>query len=101
MINMSFRVFTVTRRVRSPYTLSLYQQAMLCLDRGFLRLNGDATTTTSRIPANIIPSSSHRPSGLLLDRAYKEMELFTYPQVQNAAKYSLLLCQLSTYQSIP
>ncbi|KAH0536023.1 hypothetical protein FGG08_007090 [Glutinoglossum americanum] len=40
------------QRVQSPYTLSLYQQVMLCVERGFQRLRGDASLTISGIVAN-------------------------------------------------
>ncbi|CZT44690.1 probable ABC transporter [Rhynchosporium secalis] len=42
----------VHQRVRSPYTLSLYQQVTICVERGFQRLRGDASVTISRIVAN-------------------------------------------------
>jgi hypothetical protein len=40
------------RRVQSPYTLSLYQQVILCIRRGFQRLKGDASVTISRVVGN-------------------------------------------------
>lgn len=42
------------RRITSPFTLSLNQQVKICVDRGFLRLKGDASVTISRVVANII-----------------------------------------------
>jgi len=42
------------RRVQSPYTLSIYQQVMLCVERGFQRLRGDASVTISRVVANSV-----------------------------------------------
>lgn len=42
------------RRMQSPYTLSFYQQVMLCVGRGFQRLKGDASVTISRIVGNTI-----------------------------------------------
>lgn len=40
------------RRVRSPYTLSLYQQVMLCVERGFQRLRADASITITGLVMN-------------------------------------------------
>jgi ATP-binding cassette subfamily G (WHITE) protein 2 (PDR) len=40
--------------MQSPYTMSLYQQVMLCVGRGFQRLKGDASVTISRIVGNTI-----------------------------------------------
>ncbi|KAH7400176.1 ABC-2 type transporter-domain-containing protein [Cadophora sp. MPI-SDFR-AT-0126] len=44
----------VNQRVQSPYTLSLYQQVMICVERGFQRLRGDAIITISRVVANSV-----------------------------------------------
>jgi ATP-binding cassette subfamily G (WHITE) protein 2 (PDR) len=44
----------VLRRVQSPFTLSIYQQVVLCVERGFQRLKGDASVTISRIVANSV-----------------------------------------------
>ncbi|KAH9210215.1 putative ABC transporter [Leptodontidium sp. 2 PMI_412] len=44
----------VHQRVQSPYTLSLYQQVMICVERGFQRLRGDASVTISRVVANSV-----------------------------------------------
>ncbi|KUJ09554.1 putative ABC transporter [Mollisia scopiformis] len=44
----------VQQRVGSPYTLSLYQQVMICVERGFQRLRGDASVTISRVVANAV-----------------------------------------------
>lgn len=40
------------RHVASPYTLSIPQQVMICVERGFQRLRGDASVTISRVVAN-------------------------------------------------
>ncbi len=53
---MPCRILRSARRAKSPYTLSLWQQTMLCLDRGFLRLKGDPGLTISRLVANTILS---------------------------------------------
>ena len=54
-LNPSFEVLlTVLRRVQSPFTLSVGQQIMLCVERGFQRLKGDASVTISNIVANSI-----------------------------------------------
>ncbi|KAF9890375.1 hypothetical protein FE257_006043 [Aspergillus nanangensis] len=42
------------QRVKSPYTVSLYEQVMLCLVRGFQRLKGDASLTMSQLIGNFI-----------------------------------------------
>ncbi|PYH97939.1 hypothetical protein BO71DRAFT_395761 [Aspergillus ellipticus CBS 707.79] len=42
------------QRVKSPYTISLYEQVMLCLVRGFQRLQGDASLTMSQLIGNFI-----------------------------------------------
>lgn len=42
------------RRIGSPYTLSLYQQITICVQRGFQRLRGDASVTISRVLANAV-----------------------------------------------
>jgi ATP-binding cassette subfamily G (WHITE) protein 2 (PDR) len=47
-------VLTLPRRVQSPFTLSIGQQIMLCVERGFQRLKGDASVTISNIVANSI-----------------------------------------------
>ncbi|KAH7327322.1 multidrug resistance protein CDR1 [Rhexocercosporidium sp. MPI-PUGE-AT-0058] len=44
----------VLQRVQSPYTLSLYQQVVICVERGFQRLRGDASVTISRVVANSV-----------------------------------------------
>ncbi|RDW92940.1 uncharacterized protein DSM5745_00262 [Aspergillus mulundensis] len=44
------------QRAGSPYTLSIYEQVMLCLHRGFQRLRGDASLTTSAPIGNFIIS---------------------------------------------
>ncbi|OOF95383.1 hypothetical protein ASPCADRAFT_207854 [Aspergillus carbonarius ITEM 5010] len=42
------------QRVKSPYTISLYEQVKLCLIRGFQRLQGDASLTISQLVGNFI-----------------------------------------------
>lgn len=42
------------RRIKSPYTISLGQQVNLCMIRGFQRLKGDASLTTSQLIGNFI-----------------------------------------------
>ncbi|KAH8650531.1 ABC transporter CDR4 [Tricladium varicosporioides] len=42
------------QHVQSPFTLSIYQQVMLCVGRGFQRLKGDASVTISGVIANSI-----------------------------------------------
>jgi ABC-type multidrug transport system permease subunit/ABC-type multidrug transport system ATPase subunit len=41
-------------RVRSPYTISVWQQVSLCMNRGFQRLKGDASLTLSQLIGNFI-----------------------------------------------
>lgn len=42
------------QRVRSPYTISVWQQVSLCMNRGFQRLKGDASLTLSQLIGNFI-----------------------------------------------
>ncbi|KAI9369377.1 ABC-2 type transporter-domain-containing protein [Aspergillus egyptiacus] len=44
------------QRAGSPYTLSVYEQVMLCLVRGFQRLRGDASLTITAVFGNFILS---------------------------------------------
>ncbi|KAL4929759.1 ABC-2 type transporter-domain-containing protein [Aspergillus undulatus] len=44
------------QRAGSPYTLSVYQQISLCLVRGFQRLRGDASLTTTALIGNFMLS---------------------------------------------
>ncbi|KAL2847588.1 ABC-2 type transporter-domain-containing protein [Aspergillus pseudodeflectus] len=44
------------QRAASPYTLSVYQQVTLCLVRGFQRLRGDASLTTTALIGNFFMS---------------------------------------------
>jgi ABC-type multidrug transport system permease subunit/ABC-type multidrug transport system ATPase subunit len=41
-------------RIRSPYTISVWQQVSLCMNRGFQRLKGDASLTLSQLIGNFI-----------------------------------------------
>jgi hypothetical protein len=50
------RKFPFLRRAASPYTLSIYQQVTLCLVRGFQRLRGDASLTTTALIGNFFIS---------------------------------------------
>lgn len=43
-----------SRRVKSPYTVSIYEQVRLCMVRGFQRLKGDASLTLSQLIGNFI-----------------------------------------------
>ncbi|PQE27601.1 ABC transporter Cdr4 protein [Rutstroemia sp. NJR-2017a BBW] len=42
------------QRLKSPYTISMAQQVKLCVVRGFQRLKGDASLTTSALIGNFI-----------------------------------------------
>lgn len=42
------------RYAQSPYTMSIYQQIMLCVGRGFKRLKGDASVTISGVVGNTV-----------------------------------------------
>ncbi|KAL4871208.1 hypothetical protein BDV12DRAFT_206795 [Aspergillus spectabilis] len=42
------------QRVRSPYTMSVWEQVHLCMIRGFQRLKGDASLTLSQLIGNFI-----------------------------------------------
>ncbi|KAE8348673.1 ABC-2 type transporter-domain-containing protein [Aspergillus coremiiformis] len=42
------------QRVGSPYTVSIYEQVRLCMVRGFQRLKGDSSLTTSQLIGNLI-----------------------------------------------
>ncbi|KAL4806551.1 ABC-2 type transporter-domain-containing protein [Aspergillus unguis] len=42
------------QRVKSPYTMSIYEQVNLCMIRGFQRLKGDASLTLSQLIGNFI-----------------------------------------------
>lgn len=42
------------QRVKSPYTISIFQQINLCMIRGFQRLKGDASLTISQLVGNFI-----------------------------------------------
>ncbi|KAB8079584.1 ABC-2 type transporter-domain-containing protein [Aspergillus leporis] len=42
------------QRVKSPYTVSVYEQVRLCMVRGFQRLKGDSSLTTSQLIGNFI-----------------------------------------------
>ncbi|EPS25362.1 ABC multidrug transporter C [Penicillium oxalicum] len=42
------------QRVKSPYTISVWQQVKLCMNRGFQRLKGDASLTLSQLIGNFI-----------------------------------------------
>ncbi|KAL4953269.1 ABC-2 type transporter-domain-containing protein [Aspergillus filifer] len=44
------------QRAASPYTLSVYEQVSLCLVRGFQRLRGDASLTTTALIGNFMLS---------------------------------------------
>ena len=43
-----------SQRIRSPYTLSVKQQVALCIERGFIRLKGDASVTITGLFGNNI-----------------------------------------------
>lgn len=43
-----------SQRIKSPYTISVYEQVKLCVWRGFLRLKGDASLTLSQLIGNSI-----------------------------------------------
>lgn len=42
------------QRVRSPYTISIFQQVKLCMTRGFQRLKRDTSMTVSQLVGNFI-----------------------------------------------
>ncbi|GFF23501.1 ABC transporter CDR4 [Aspergillus udagawae] len=42
------------QRVKSPYTISVWQQIQLCMIRGFQRLKGDSSLTVSQLVGNFI-----------------------------------------------
>ncbi|KAI9367195.1 ABC-2 type transporter-domain-containing protein [Aspergillus egyptiacus] len=42
------------QRVKSPYTMSVWEQVSLCMVRGFQRLKGDASLTLSQLIGNFI-----------------------------------------------
>ncbi|KAJ9255969.1 putative ABC transporter [Paecilomyces variotii] len=43
-----------SQRIKSPYTISVYEQVKLCVWRGFLRLKGDASLTLTQLIGNTI-----------------------------------------------
>ncbi|OJJ45647.1 hypothetical protein ASPZODRAFT_98405 [Penicilliopsis zonata CBS 506.65] len=43
-----------SQRVKSPYTISVWQQVKLCMVRGFQRLKGDASLTVTQLVGNSI-----------------------------------------------
>ncbi|GAD98247.1 ABC transporter [Paecilomyces variotii No. 5] len=43
-----------SQRIKSPYTISVYEQVKLCVWRGFLRLKGDASLTLTQLIGNSI-----------------------------------------------
>jgi hypothetical protein len=45
---------TFHRRIKSPFTMSVWEQVNLCMIRGFQRLKGDASLTLSQLIGNFI-----------------------------------------------